>query len=78
MQRRLFYDPNSLRQLTPRESIVLSAAKNNQPVDDIAETLEIPQSTVVRHLSNIVNKLAATDKKLAHKLLFSYNLESHG
>lgn len=75
MQRRLFYDPNSLRQLTPRESIVLSAAKKNQPVDDIADTLQIPQSTVVRHLSNIVNKLAETDKKMAHKLLFSYNLE---
>ena len=75
MQRRLFYDPHSLRQLTPRESIVLSAAKNNQPVDDIADTLEISQSTVVRHLSNIVNKLHETDKKLAHKLLFSYDLE---
>ena len=75
MQRRLFYDPNSLRQLTPRESIVLSAAKNNQPVDDIADTLEISQSTVMRHLSNIVNKLDQTDKKLAHKLVFSYDLE---
>lgn len=75
MQRRLFYDPNTLRQLTPRESIVLSAAKNNQPVDDIADSLQIPQSTVMRHLSNIVNKLAETDKKLAHKLLFSYDVE---
>jgi len=78
MQCRLFYDPLTLRQLTPRESIVLSAAKKNQPVDDIAETLQIPQSTVVRHLSNIVNKLVDTDKKLAHKLLFSYKLDLQG
>jgi len=78
MQRSLFYDPNSLRQLTPRETIVLSAAKNNQPVDDIADTLEISQSTVVRHLSNIVNKLDETDKKLARKLLYSYDLELRG
>lgn len=75
MRRQLFYDPNTLRQLTPRESMVLSAAKNDQPVNDIADTLQIPQSTVVRHLSNIVNKLGETDKKLAHKLLFSYNLD---
>jgi len=78
MQRSLFYDPNSLRQLTPRETIVLTAAKNNQPVDDIADTLEISQSTVVRHLSNIVNKLDETDKKLARKLLYSYDLELRG
>ena len=78
MQCRLFYDPLTLRQLTPRESIVLSAAKKNQPVDDIAETLQIPQTTVVRHLSNIVNKLVDTDKKLAHKLLFSYKLDLQG
>jgi len=78
MQCRLFYDPLTLRQLTPRESIVLSAAKKNQPVDDIAKTLQIPQSTVVRHLSNIVNKLVDTDKKLAHKLLFSYKLDLQG
>lgn len=78
MQHSLFYDPNSLRQLTPRESMVLSAAKNNRPVGDIADSLQIPQSTVVRHLSNIINKLGETDKKLARKLLFSYNLDMHG
>jgi len=75
MRRQLFYDPNTLRQLTPRESSVLSAAKRNQPVRDIASTLEIPQSLVMRHLSNIVEKINDTDQQLAHQLLFAYNLE---
>lgn len=75
MRRQLFYDPSTLRQLTPRESTVLSAAKKNQPLDDIASSLEIPQSLVVRHLSNIVEKINHTDKQLAHQLLFAYNLD---
>jgi DNA-binding NarL/FixJ family response regulator len=77
MKRQLFYDPNTLRQLTPRESTVLFAAKSNKPLDDIAEALEIPQSIVIRHLSNIVDKITETDKQLARQLLFSYNLD-HG
>lgn len=75
MKRQLFYDPNTLKQLTPRESTVLSAAKRNQPLGDIANSLEIPQTLVVRHLSNIVEKINETDKQLAHQLLFAYNLD---
>jgi DNA-binding NarL/FixJ family response regulator len=74
MKRQLFYDPTTLRQLTPRESTVLSAAKTNQPVREIANSLEIPQSLVIRHLSNIVNKINETDEPLANRLLFAYNL----
>jgi DNA-binding NarL/FixJ family response regulator len=75
MRRQLFYDPNTLRQLTPRESTVLSAAKRNQPIGDIANALEIPQSLVVRHLSNIFLKINKTDQQLARQLLFAYNLD---
>jgi len=77
MRRQLFYDPIALKQLTPRESTVLSAAKKNKPLDDIANALEIPQSLVVRHLSNIVTKLGSSDKILAHQIFFSYHLESY-
>jgi len=77
MRRTLFYDPNTLKQLTPRETIVLSAAKKKQTVGDIAEDLQIPQPIVLRHLSNIIDKLYETDVNLAQKLLFSYNLDSH-
>jgi len=76
MRRQLFYNPGTLNQLTPRETMVLSAAKSNRPVDVIAISLDIPQSLVIRHLSNIINKLQESDKKLAHQLLFSYNLDS--
>ena len=75
MRCQLFYDPNTLRQLTPRESTVLSAAKRNQPIRDIANALEIPQSLVIRHLSNIVFKINDSDQQLAHQLLFAYNLD---
>lgn len=77
MRRQLFYDPSTLKQLTPRETTVLSAAKKSQTVVDIAEDLQIPQPIVIRHLSNIIGKLYETDEKLARKLLFSYNLDSH-
>jgi DNA-binding NarL/FixJ family response regulator len=74
MRRQLFYDPNTLKQLTPREITVLTAAKKNQPLDDIAESLDIPQPIVIRHLSNIINKISESDNKLARQLLFSYNV----
>jgi len=74
MRRQLFYDPNTLKQLTPRETTVLSAAKKNRPIDDIAESLHIPQPIVMRHLSNIIIKIKESDKKLAKQLLYSYNL----
>ena len=77
MRRQLFYDPIALKQLTPRESTVLFAAKKNKPLDDIANALDIPQSLVVRHLSNIVTKLGSSDKNLAHRIFFSYHLESY-
>jgi DNA-binding NarL/FixJ family response regulator len=74
MRRQLFYDANTRQQLTPRETTVLSAAKNYKPVDDIANTLHIPQSIVLRHLSNIINKLNSSDQKLAHELVYAYKL----
>lgn len=75
MRRQLFYDPIALKQLTPRESTVLSAAKRNKPLGDIATALDIPQSIVVRHLSNIVTKIRSSDQNLAHQILFSYQLK---
>jgi len=77
MRRQLFYDPMALKQLTPRESTVLSAAKKNKPLNDIANALDIPQSIVVRHLSNIVTKLDSSDQNLAHQIFFSYHLEAY-
>jgi len=76
MRRQLFYDPSTLNQLTPRESIVLSAAKNDFPVNNIADSLCIPQPIVIRHLTNIVTKLYETDEYLAQKLRLSYELDS--
>lgn len=77
MRRQLFYDSNTWQQLTPRETTVLSAAKNHKPVDDIANTLHIPQSIVLRHLSNIINKLNTSDQKLAHQLVYVYKLTAN-
>ena len=77
MRRQLYYDANTRQQLTPRETTVLSAAKNYKPVDDIANTLHIPQSIVLRHLSNIINKLNTSDQKLAHQLGYTYKLTSN-
>lgn len=77
MRRQLYYDANTRQQLTPRETTVLSAAKNYKPVDDIANTLHIPQSIVLRHLSNIINKLNTSDQKLAHQLGYAYKLTSN-
>lgn len=75
MRQGLFYNTVFLKQLTPRESMVLSAAKKHQPVEVIANSLDIPQALVIRHLSNIVAKIYETDKQLAHQLLFVYNLD---
>jgi len=74
MRRQLFYDAGTQRQLTPRETIVLSAAKKYEPVDDIANSLHIPQSIVIRHLSNIITKLNESDQKLVNQLVFAYKL----
>lgn len=76
MRRQLFYNPNTLQQLTPRESTVLSAAKKKQSLDDIAKSLSIPQTLVIRHLCNIVPKLHESDKELAHQLLYLYHLDT--
>ena len=75
MRQQLFYDPTTLNQLTPRENSVLLAAKKNQPLDTIANSLDIPQTLVVRHLSNIINKLHDSDKRLAYQLKFSYDVD---
>lgn len=76
MRQRLFYDPTTLNQLTPREISVLAAAKKNQSLDTIANSLDIPQSLVVRHLTNIINKLHDSDKSLAYQLKFSYDVDN--
>ena len=78
MKRSLFYDPKIHRQLTPRESVVLTAARKNKPVDTIADSLSIPKSIVIRHLSNIAVKLNDTDKHLAKHLRYVYNLDIQG
>jgi DNA-binding NarL/FixJ family response regulator len=76
MRRQLFFESTTHRQLTPRESSVLSAAKKHEPVSDIASSLHIPQSIVIRHLSNIIMKLNESDQNLAHQLVFSYNIST--
>ena len=76
MRRQLIFEKSSYTQLTPREILVLSAAKKNEAVSDIADTLHVPQSIVFRHLTNIVNKLDGSDQKLAHQLTFAYHISS--
>jgi DNA-binding NarL/FixJ family response regulator len=74
MRRQLFFESMTHRQLTPRETSVLSAAKKHEPVSDIASSLHIPQSIVIRHLSNIILKLNESDQSLAHQLVFAYKI----
>lgn len=74
MRRQLFFQSQPHRQLTPRETTVLSAAKSMKALDDIALSLDIPQVIVRRHLMNIVGKLSDRDQKLAHQLKFAYQL----
>jgi len=76
MTQQVFFNPNTLNQLTPRENFVLTAAKENESVPAIADSLDIPQSIVLRHLSNIIEKINDSDQNLAHQLLFSYNLDT--
>jgi DNA-binding NarL/FixJ family response regulator len=76
MTQQLFVDSNLVKQLTPRESVVLSAAKNNESVKTIAASLDIPKSIVLRHLSNIISKINDSDQLLAHQLIFSYNIDT--
>lgn len=75
MTQQVFHDPNSLNQLTPRESFVLSAAKEHESVAAIANSLDIPAPIVIRHLSNIISKLSESDQKLVHQLVFSYKID---
>ncbi len=72
--RRQLFDSEPHLQLTPRETIVLSAARKYEPVGTIANSLQIPQSIVLRHLANITKKLNMSDEKLAHQLVFTYDL----
>lgn len=74
MRRQLYFNANTRQQLTPRETIVLLAARKNKPVDDIANALHIPPSIVLRHLSNIINKLNVSDQNLAHQIVFTYKI----
>ena len=76
MRRQLFFEPTTHKQLTPRESSVLLAAKKHEPVSDIASSLHIPQTIVIRHLSNIILKLNDSDQTLAHQLVFAYNIST--
>ena len=77
MRRQLFYDANTRQQLTPRETTVLSAAKNYNLWMILQILFHIPQSIVLRHLSNIINKLNSSDQKLAHQLVYAYKLTSN-
>ena len=70
----MFFEKSTYTQLTPREVTVLSAAKNHETVSEIASTLDVPQSIVFRHLTNIVDKLTSQDEKLAHQLTFAYHI----
>ena len=76
MRRQLFFEKSSYNQLTPREIMVLSAAKKNEAVSEIADSLQVPQSIVFRHLTNIINKLDGSDQKLAHQLTFTYHISA--
>lgn len=76
MRRQMIFETTTHRQLTPREVTVLTAAKKSEPVSDIASTLNIPQSIVIRHLSNITNKLNESDRQLARQIVFAYNLRT--
>ncbi|MCB2203027.1 LuxR C-terminal-related transcriptional regulator [bacterium] len=71
----MIFEATTHRQLTPREVTVLSAAKKYKPVSDIASSLHIPQSIVMRHLSNIINKLNESDQQLARQIVYTYNLQ---
>ncbi len=75
MRRQLFLEKASYTQLTPRETLVLSAAKQNEPVSAIASSLHVPQAIICRHLSNIVTKLNESDQRLAHRLTHIYNIQ---
>lgn len=74
MRRQLFFEKTSYNQLTPRESLVLSAARKNEAVSEIANSLQVPQSIVFRHLTNIISKLDGSDENLAHQLTFTYHI----
>ncbi len=74
MRRQMIFEAATYRPLTPREATVLSAAKKYEPVSDIANSLHIPQAIVVRHLSNIINKLNESDQQLARQIIYAYNL----
>jgi len=76
MTQQVFSNANLINQLTPRENVVLSAAKNNESVRTIASSLDIPKSIVRRHLFNIIAKLNTSDEMLAHQLVFSYNIDT--
>jgi DNA-binding NarL/FixJ family response regulator len=68
-------DPELLDQLTPRENSVLVAAQKNQPISEIATTLQITDRLVLRHLKNIISKIGDSDYCLAYQILLSYELE---
>lgn len=75
MKRHMIFEKSSYNELTPREIMVLSAAKDYEPVSEIASSLHVPQSIVCRHLNNIVTKLSQSDQQLAHQLTFNYNIQ---
>jgi DNA-binding NarL/FixJ family response regulator len=71
----MVFEKSSYNELTPRETVVLSAARDYEPVSEIASSLHVPQSIVCRHLNNIVNKLNQSDQQLAHQLTFNYDIQ---
>ena len=76
MMKKLFIDTSTCRLLSPREELILNAAKNQLTELEIANTLNISQLTVSRHLLNIADKIFDTDQKLAHQLQHTYNLNA--
>ncbi len=72
----LFSDMYSCRLLSPREQLILNAAKNRLSEQEIANDLNISRLTVTRHLMNITDKIFDTDQNLAHQLQHTYNLNA--
>lgn len=74
--KKLFSDTYTCRLLSPREQLILNAAKKQLTEQDIANNLNISRLTVTRHLINITDKIFDTDKNLANQLQHNYNLNT--
>jgi DNA-binding CsgD family transcriptional regulator len=77
MMKNLFSDTYTCRLLSPREELILNAAKNQLTEQEIANYLNISQKTVARHLLNITDKILDTDQNLAYQIKQKYKLKAH-